>query len=194
MHSALEAAIVMCRNILVYSTLPIACLQASAQSALPMAAKYSMTRPIQRYAQHVQHVLLPSMVLKDAVQWLDLFCHTCKSSEPIITALVLKCDDLVKSGSGMADAAAFLSGTADTGSGGSSGASRELHPLAATKLLGIVLKHRSEPTPAVKPEYKCAYDYCSYKSTCQYWSISMSAATYQCAPTCVSCGELMTPC
>lgn len=73
-----------------------------------MAAKYSISRAIQRYAQHVQLALTPRMELTDAVQWLDLLCNVCKPTDSVITALLTRCKRHIKGKHGIHEAFAFL--------------------------------------------------------------------------------------
>lgn len=163
------------------------CLQDAAQAALPVAAKYCISRPIQRYVAHVENMLLPNMTLKECVQWLDLFCHVCTHSHPIIPLLTSKCSGHVNTKTGLKDACGLLkamlgkaagssaskdthskdtrssscsSSTAASSSGSSACAPRELHPLAATALLEILMDHASSsakaaadsPAPQPPPE------------------------------------------
>lgn len=69
-------------------------LQEKACKSLLIADKYGMTRPIQRYAQHVEGVLLPSMQLQDALNWFNVLCYACHDpTECILQVLLVKIKD-----------------------------------------------------------------------------------------------------
>lgn len=136
--------------------------QANAQVALLLADKYGMARPIERYAQHVEHALLPSMALADSMRWLNVFCHACHAPEPaILHALMDKIAACLPHSGSLRDISGFLKdgpgvagqAAASAATGATTGASTAaqgaapappplsfgLHPRTTALLTGLVL-------------------------------------------------------
>lgn len=165
-------------------------LQANAQAALPIAAKYCMQRPIQRYTQHIRHIKVGT--LKEAVQWLDLFCHTCKASDPIIAHFAGACSSMVKMGTGLSDAAALITGARSVGvQAPPAGAAIDLHPLAASHILAAAFN--------AMPHIQRHVFHCSTCSAEQvYWEQKKIQSFGSCAPITLDCnackGTMHKPC